>query len=68
LPYYEYFNNFRRLTFQKNLLNVFDKLNSPQVTLITESQARSWLPEHAYEDIYIDSYKNVSWRISGKKK
>ena len=68
LPYYEYFGNFRRLTFQKNLLNVFDKLNSPQVTLVTESQARSWIPEHEYEDIYIDSYKNVSWRISGKKK
>ena len=51
-----------------DLLNVFDKLNAPQVDFITESRARSWLPEDEFEDIHIDSYKNVSWRIREKKK
>ena len=68
LPYYEYFGNFRKLSFQKNLLNVFDKLNAPQVDFITESRARFWLPEDEFEDIHIDSYNNVSWRISAKKR
>ena len=67
LPYYQYFRNFRKLSFYRNTLNVFDKLNAPQVHFIDESQANSWLPNREFDNITITSYKNVSWRISGTK-
>jgi len=37
LPYYEYFQNFRKLSFQRNLLNVYDKLNAPQTVFIEKT-------------------------------
>lgn len=68
LPYYEYFENFRKLSFYRNNLNVFDKLNAPQVQFITQQRARSWIPESKFTDIHLSPYKGVSWRISGTKK
>lgn len=65
LPYYQYFKNFRKLYFYRNTLNVFDKLNAPQVKFITKDQAKSWLPEDEFECIHISSYNGVSWRLSG---
>lgn len=65
LPYYEYFQNFRRLSFRRNVLNVFDKLNAPQVQFITRERVNSWLCNHDFVDIHLDNYKGVSWRISG---
>ena len=62
LPYYEYFENFRRLSFYRNTLNVFDKLNAPQVDFISKSRAKRWVAEHS--DVHVNNYKNVSWRIS----
>jgi len=67
LPYYHYFDNFRKLSFDRNVLNVFDKLNAPQVMFIYEDQAKSWLPNNEFDNVHISAYKNVSWRISGKK-
>jgi SAM-dependent methyltransferase len=68
LPYYEYFGNFRKLTFYRNTLNVFDKLNAPQVDFISYQRIKSWFPETEYTDIHISSYKGVSWRGSAIKK
>jgi len=68
LPYYEYFENFRKLSFYRNNLNVFDKLNAPQVQFITEARARSWMTDQEYKEIHVSSYKGVSWRISGIKR
>lgn len=68
LPYFEYFQNFRRLTYSRNTLNVFDKLNSPQVQFISMKRAQSWLNPERFSDIHISSYVGVSWRISATLK
>lgn len=68
LPYYSYFKNFRRLSFRRNVLNVFDKLNAPQVDFINRSRIETWFPEDRFMDIYIDHYCGISWRCSGTLK
>jgi len=68
LPYYEYFGNFRKLSFERNTLNVFDKLNAPQVQFITRARAERWLPTSDWTDVQISPYKGVSWRASAVKR
>jgi SAM-dependent methyltransferase len=68
LPFYEYFQNFRKLSFYRNVLNVFDKLNAPQVQFISKERMGKWFNEKDYTNIHISSYKGVSWRGSGIKK
>jgi SAM-dependent methyltransferase len=68
LPYYEYFTNFRKLSFYRNTLNVFDKLNAPQVEFISRERVEGWLNSNNFEDIHIRPYKGVSWTASGKRK
>lgn len=65
LPYYEYFENFRKLGFRRNVLNVFDKLNAPQTQFISRSRVEKWFNPQEFEDISITPYKGVSWRASG---
>ncbi len=65
LPYYEYFENFRLLSFERNVLNVFDKLNAPQVEYIHRERVQQWFQESRFENIHISHYKGVSWRASG---
>ena len=67
LPYYEYFGNFRKLSFERNKLNVFDKLNAPITNFITRNQVDNWFNFKEFSDIFIDQYKGVSWRASGTK-
>jgi SAM-dependent methyltransferase len=68
LPYYQYFGNFRRLGFARNTLNVFDKLNAPQVQLISQRRARSWFDPARFEDLHLSRYVGVSWRASGTRR
>lgn len=68
LPYYEYFRNFRKLSFERNALNVFDKLNAPQTDFISRERIQGWFPEILFESVHISDYKKVSWRGSGVKK
>ena len=68
LPYYEYFGNFRKMSFARNTLNVFDKLNAPQVDFISRKRIRSWFNSDVFEDIYLSMYKGVSWRGTGTKR
>jgi SAM-dependent methyltransferase len=68
LPYYEYFENFRKLSFDRNTLNVFDKLNAPQVQFITRARAEGWLRPAEFTDVHVSAYKGVSWRVSGTRK
>lgn len=68
LPYYEYFKNFRTLSFYRNTLNVFDKLNAPQVEFISKNRIEMWLPRNEFKERHVSSYKNVSWRASGVKR
>lgn len=65
LPYHEYFENFRRLGFRRNALNVFDKLNAPQTQFISRSRVERWFDPREFEDVSITPYKGVSWRASG---
>ncbi len=68
LPFYEYFDNFRKVTFYRNTLNVFDKLNAPQVDFISKERIVKWFDEDEFENVDINAYKGVSWSGSGVKK
>ena len=68
LPFYEYFQNWRRLPYHRNLLNVFDKLNAPQTWFITRAQIEGWFSVAQFTDIHISPYRGVSWRGSGTKR
>lgn len=68
LPYYQYFQNWRKLTFDRNVLNVFDKLNAPQTFFIPRSQVEEWFQDSEFTDVHISPYKGVSWRGSGTKR
>jgi SAM-dependent methyltransferase len=65
LPYYEYFQNWRQLSYLRNKQNVFDKLNAPQTFFIPKSQGVTWLSD--LHDTHISRYRGVSWRLSGSK-
>lgn len=67
LPFYEYFQNFRKLSFARNNLNVFDKLNAPQTFFIRRSTMEKWFNGNDFRNIHISKYKGVSWRGSGVK-
>ena len=66
LPYYDYFGNFRRLPFRRNLQNVFDKLNAPQTVFLRHSEVAAWFPPDRFTDVHISRYLGVSWRASGR--
>jgi len=68
LPYFDYFKNFRKLSFYRNTLNVFDKLNAPQVDLISKERISQWFNESEFDNVHLSMYKGVSWRGSGTKK
>jgi SAM-dependent methyltransferase len=65
LPYYEYFQNWRKMSFERNFLNVFDKLNAPQTEFITKARIQSWFSSDHFTNVHISAYKGVSWRGSG---
>lgn len=70
LPYYEYFANFRRLSFGRNLLNVFDKLNAPQTHFTTRAKCGEWFNTDRFDadSIAITPYVGVSYSLVGVKK
>ena len=70
LPYYEYFQNFRRLSFGRNLLNVFDKLNAPSTIFTTAAKCREWMGTDRFEadTISIKPYKGVSYSLVGVRR
>jgi|SRR3989344_93968 len=68
LPYYQYFQNFRLLSFGRNNLNVFDKLNAPRTNFISRAQINSWFNEREFSNIHIGWYRGVSYRASGTKR
>lgn len=66
LPYHAYFANFRRLSYRRNLLNVFDKLNAPRTAFIRRDEVEEWF-SHGFRDVHVSSYVGVSWRASGTR-
>lgn len=67
LPFYEYFQNWRKLKFKRNNMNVFDKLNAPQTFFIKNETIKKWFNKGEFKDVHISRYKGVSWRVSGTK-
>ncbi len=65
LPYYAYFQNFRKMSFIRNVQNVYDKLNAPQTEFISQTKARQFVEDLG--ECAIIPYRNVSYSISGKK-
>jgi hypothetical protein len=70
LPYYEYFVNFRRLSYERNVLNVFDKLNAPQTKFTTLAKCHEWFSENRFEKdtIRVSRYAGVSYTLTGIKR
>jgi 2-polyprenyl-3-methyl-5-hydroxy-6-metoxy-1,4-benzoquinol methylase len=68
LPYYRYFKNFRRMPFERNALNVFDKLNAPYTEFISRERLNQWFDSRSFEDVQLVHYNGVSWCASGKKR
>jgi len=65
LPYYQYFQNFRKMSFYRNMLNVFDKLNAPQTIFFSKNQILEFVSN--FQNINLCHYRKVSWRVSGYK-
>lgn len=68
LPYYRYFKNFRRMPFERNALNVFDKLNAPYTEFISRERLNRWFDPGRFEDVQLVHYNGVSWCASGRKR
>lgn len=68
LPFFQYFGNWRKLSYGRNLLNVFDKLNAPQTHFLKQSDLERWFDPGTFENVHISPYMGVSWRGSGTKR
>jgi len=66
LPYREYLKKFRRHSYERNIMNIFDKLNAPLTWWISEKEIRSWFKD--LSQVKIKHYNNISWRGFGIKK
>ncbi len=69
LPYYQYFANFRRMSFHRNMLNVFDKLNAPQTHFTTLEKTRQWMSADRFVpgSVSVLPYVGVSYSLVGTK-
>jgi hypothetical protein len=68
LPYFEYMQNWRRLSARRNMLNVFDKLNAPQTQFIDEARVRRWAADPEFELAHLSRYVGVSWRVTLRRR
>lgn len=70
LPFFDYFKNFRKMSFGRNALNVFDKLNAPQTIFTTREVAESWFSRERFDEetISIVPYAGVSYSLVGTKR
>lgn len=66
LLYADYFQKFRKHSYQRNLMNVFDKLNAPLTHWITEDQIKDWFKD--LDSVIIRHYNRISWSGFGIKK
>lgn len=66
LPYHDYFRLFRELSFYRNWINVFDKMNAPRTHFIPRAQVEGWFPPARFTDVHISPFAGVSWRGSGR--
>jgi len=64
--YFQYFQKFRHHSFERNLMNVFDKLNAEQTIWVEEEQIREWFK--GLDKVVIRHYNHISWSGFGIKK
>jgi 2-polyprenyl-3-methyl-5-hydroxy-6-metoxy-1,4-benzoquinol methylase len=69
LPYFKYFAKARELTFRRNVLNVFDKLNAPQTFFTTREKCEEWFNPGNFQaaSISIRPHSGVSYSLTGLK-
>ena len=67
IPYYLYMMNFKKMSFERNLMNVYDKLNAPQQYFITKTTIEEWFSAPKFGNVEISSFLGVSWRATGIK-
>lgn len=63
LPYYEYFENWRELSFVRNATNVFDKLNAPTTHFIKRAEIDEWFAGTDAGDVRVTPWRGISHRI-----
>lgn len=68
LPYYNHVAYSRKLSYKRNLLNIFDKLNAPVTHFIKRETVSEWFNAAEFSDVHISDFNEVSWRASGTKK
>ncbi|MFH1606031.1 MAG: class I SAM-dependent methyltransferase [Nanoarchaeota archaeon] len=68
LAYYNYATVFRKLSFDRKVLAVFDRLNAPRTFFFNLKQAKNLLDSKQFKRVIVSSYRGgVTWRISGEK-
>jgi SAM-dependent methyltransferase len=67
LPYFDYFRRWRGLSFRRNVLNVFDKLNAPHTDFISRERANAWMrgADFAEGSIVVRHHLGVSYTLVG---
>ena len=70
LPYFDYFKKFRELSFERNVLNTFDKLNAPQTQFISRKRCGEWFNDQRFEpdSISIRHHAGVSYSLVATKR
>lgn len=68
-PYFEYFKDFRALSFERNVLNVFDKMNAPITHFASLEQCQNWFNDRRFEkeSCSIRHHAGVSYSLIGTK-
>lgn len=66
MPYMEYLKKFRKHSYLRNFMNVFDKLNAPLTHWITKEEVESWFS--GLDGVSIKHYNGISWSGFGIKK
>lgn len=67
LPYFRYFQSFKRLTFRRNAANVFDKLNAPTTHFIRRSEIDQWFEGLPVQSVTVTPWVDISWRVLVRK-
>ena len=63
LPYYDYFRNWRRLSFARNCTNVFDKLNAPTTHFVRRGDVDRWFAGMPFSHVEVSDWCRISWRV-----
>jgi SAM-dependent methyltransferase len=63
LPFFDYFQSWRRLSFVRNCTNVFDKLNAPTTHFIKRQDIDQWFAGAPFDEVVVRDWCRLSWRV-----